>query len=120
MKVTVLCSDNTVVVDGVGLWVDCADVHGLISVIQWDGEEGWIEFYNDNKGRHIANVKITDFSPYTFLVEKWNETKAESDAKAKAVAEANQAAKEDGPAALSHIRAAAAPRAVSGSASSDA
>ena len=110
MKVVISRAQNLVLVDDKPLWVDCRALPAYVQVIQWDGGvdmdsgEGWIEFVNDHKGQHLANVKITDLSPYTFLVEKWHETKFENDAKAKAVAEANADAKADGPAALAHVR----------------
>lgn len=111
MKLVIIRPDNSVILDGAGLWVDCAALPAYIHAVQWDGEEGWIEFVNDHKGQHLPNLKISNLSPYAFLVEKWNETKAENDARAKAIADANAAAKADGPAALAHVRSVAGPAA---------
>lgn len=109
MKVVINCADNSVIVDGIGLWVDCKDVHGLVSFVQFDSDDGVgeMQFYNDGKGRQVANLPINAAyfqQQFSFLVEKWNETKAENDAKAKAIVDANAAARADGPDALKHLR----------------
>jgi hypothetical protein len=116
MKVVINCPDNSVVIDGVHLWVDCKDVHGLVTFVHFDSEDGlgWMQFHNDGKGRFLANLPINaDYfqQQFSFLVEKWNETKAENDAKAKAIADANAAARSDGAEALKHVRGIAGPAA---------
>lgn len=97
--VTIVRPDNTVVVDGVGLKVDCTSLPGYVKSIQWTGESGWIEFMQDHKSQFLPNMPIADFTPYKYLSDKWVEAKAASDA----MAHADEAAKADGPAALAAI-----------------
>lgn len=99
-KITIVRTDNVVVVDGVGLKVDCTSLPGYIKAIQWVEDTGWIEFVQDHKGQFLKNQKIVDFTDYVYLVEKWNEAKAAADAMAAADAEA----KASGPLALAALR----------------
>jgi hypothetical protein len=93
-----------VVVDGVGHWVDCTSLPGYVRVIQWRGDEGEIEFMQDHKRAFLPNVKFTDFAPYNYLVEKWEEAKAAAAAKTATDA----LARADGQAALELLHAPAA------------
>ena len=80
MQVTIIRSDNTVIVNGQSASVDCSDVSPVIRAIQWNGKTGWIEF--ERQGDHfIANTKIVDFSPYAFLADRWRYAFAEQSAK---------------------------------------
>ena len=76
MKVTIVQNDNVVYVDGVAYPVDCSSLPTYFRAIQWNGVSGEIEFDVDAKGRQLPNLKITDFSPYQYLVEMWEASKA--------------------------------------------
>lgn len=81
MRVTIFTNDNSVIVEGYKNVVDCSLLDERISVIQWYGASGEIEFHNNS---HIDNdVKgnevITDFAPFQYLVDAW-EVEARKDA----------------------------------------
>lgn len=80
MQVTAVRNDNTVIVNGVALKVDCGDLPSVIRVIHWNGKSGWIEF-NPAPDGFVPNMKIVDFSPYTHLVDRWRLVLAEQNAK---------------------------------------
>lgn len=105
MNITISRADNFVVVDRVGFKVNCSEMHALVSVVQWTGDspqknpEGWvnagaghIEFFQDHRGKHLANLPIATFRDYSFLYEKWLAKKAEADG----IAAADARAHEDG------------------------
>jgi hypothetical protein len=75
MKLSILCPDNMVIVDGVALAVDCSHLPSYMRVIQWDGESGWIEFEKDARGQFVPNTKIVDIVPYQFLIDGWKAAK---------------------------------------------
>ena len=67
-RVTVVPSDNVVVVDGVSKVVDCSNVPKFIHAIQWDGVRGHIEFVPiDNV--HQGNLAITSFDQFSYLLD---------------------------------------------------
>lgn len=69
MQITIVRDDNTVIVNGKALQVECGDLPAIFRVIQWTGAEGWIEYRQGE--RFVPNLKITDFSPYGYLVDRW-------------------------------------------------
>jgi hypothetical protein len=75
-KVTIVPEDNKVYVEGVALDVDI-DLPAFIHAIQWDGSQGEIEFKPDKFGKRMSNVKIIDFNPYEYLVQRWKARKDE-------------------------------------------
>lgn len=77
MRVTISREDNTVIVNGTPLSVDCSDLSHIIRVVQWDGAIGWIEFVQAFDGGFIPNIKIIDFKPYDYLVDRWRLALAE-------------------------------------------
>jgi len=94
MKVSIIPSDKTIIVDGQALTFDY-DIDPTIHAIQWDGDSGEIE-YNDG----IANEQFTDailVDPFVYAYEDEVERlEAEAQATAQAVvdeAEALEAAK---------------------------
>ena len=68
MRVSVVIPDGMVIVDGVGRQVSMAGLESVLHAIQWDGAEGELEY---GKPRN-QNVAITDFTPYQFLIARWN------------------------------------------------
>jgi len=80
MSETIVRPDNIVVVDGVGLTVDCSGLDPAISVIQWDGAAGHIEYVNPpNASEFKANTPIDDFEPYQKYVDAWHAAKQEQE-----------------------------------------
>ena len=94
MKVSIIPSDKTIIVDGQALTFDY-DIDPTIHALQWDGDSGEIE-YNDG----IANEQFTDSTLVDSLVSAYEDEverlEAEAQANAQAVvdeAEALEAAK---------------------------
>lgn len=82
MRVTIVRSDNTVIVEGRPAQVDCSDLSAVIRVVQWDGAVGWVEF-EPFSGAFVPNMKIVDFAPYKYLVDRWRLAFMEQKAQAK-------------------------------------
>lgn len=94
MKLTIIPSDNVVLVDGRALRVELggfAQLEGLHAV-QWNGSKGHIEF--DNRDRDNTefklNEKLTNIEAYQDIVDAWMEAKIEDDARIAAAQEALQ------------------------------
>jgi len=100
MKVMISRPDNTVAVDGVAHWVNCAALAAYIKVIQWDTDRGHIEFVNDGRGAFNPNLPIIDIKPYQFLIDAWQA----ADKVAQEKAAANKAARDDEGAAAAALR----------------
>jgi hypothetical protein len=72
MRVTIVPAENKVNIDGVAKFgIDCSGLPSDVSVIQWGGSSGWVEFVNDGHGEFVPNAMIADFAPYQYLVEAW-------------------------------------------------
>lgn len=73
MRITIVVDDNVVMIEGQAETVDCSsllpqDVH----VIQWYGTHGEVEYATDiQTGHRKGNDKITDITPYQYLVDAW-------------------------------------------------
>ena len=90
MKVSIIPSDKTIIVDGQALTFDY-DIDPTIHALQWDGDSGEIE-YNDG----IANEQFTDSTLVDTLVSAYEDEVERLEAEAQAVvdeAEALEAAK---------------------------
>jgi hypothetical protein len=79
MRVTIIPVDGFVSVDGEGyseldLSFMASDIHAL----QWYETDGEIE-RKDNRGRVIANEKITDLTPYQPALDAWQAAKTEAE-----------------------------------------
>ena len=90
--VTIIRPDNYVVSDtpeGVkeARLVDCSSLPAEVSVVQWFGDHGWIEYANDISkfGQpdfvFRVNEPITDFEQYQPYLAAWALTKAAPDIK---------------------------------------
>jgi hypothetical protein len=67
MRVSINSIDNTIVVDGKGMTVDCAGLRAEeISAVQWHGDHGEIEFIGHKK----YNQTIDDFSRFQVYVDR--------------------------------------------------
>lgn len=75
MRVVIIPYENRVNVEGYSHTVDCSSLDEEISVVQWFGTNGWIEFHSDiQTGKGRGNEDITDFAPYQYLVDAWEVT----------------------------------------------
>ncbi len=82
MKVSIIPSDKTIIVDGQALTFDY-DIDPTIHAIQWDGDSGEIE-YNDG----IANEQFTDSTLVDTLVSAYEDEVERLEAEAQATAQA--------------------------------
>jgi hypothetical protein len=80
MNATIVRPDNIVVVDGLGLAVDCSDLDPVISVVQWGGTAGHIEYVNPPYASEFkTNTLINDFAPYQKYVDAWHAAKQQQE-----------------------------------------
>ena len=82
MKVSIIPSDKTIIVDGQALTFDY-DIDPTIHALQWDGNSGEIE-YNDG----IANEQFTDSTLVDSLVSAYEDEVERLEAEAQATAQA--------------------------------
>ena len=82
MKVSIIPSDKTIIVDGQALTFDY-DIDPTIHALQWDGDSGEIE-YNDG----IANEQFTDSTLVDSLVSAYEDEVERLEAEAQATAQA--------------------------------
>lgn len=74
MKTVILPTKDTVIVDGVSHAVDCSALDQTIHVIEWNGQNGIIEYINDQFGDpndFRGNQKIDDIAPYQSVIDQW-------------------------------------------------
>jgi hypothetical protein len=65
-RVSINCLDDTIVVDGESLLIDCSGLRAAgISAVQWDGDAGHIEYIKHAK----PNEAIEDFDAYLSFVD---------------------------------------------------
>ena len=83
MKVSIIPSDKTIVVDGQALTFDY-DIDPTIHAIQWDGDSGEIEYNDDG----IANEQFTDSTLVDSLVSAYEDEVERLEAEAQATAQA--------------------------------
>ncbi len=82
MKVSIIPSDQTIIVDGQALTFNY-DIDPTIHALQWDGDSGEIE-YNDG----IANEQFTDSTLVDTLVSAYEDEVERLEAEAQATAQA--------------------------------
>ena len=101
MRVSIIKDDGTVVKDGVAYTdLDLSALPDGFHALQWYGSDGDLEGKDENN--RPTNTDITDFSPYQWCVDKWQEAydaeqaaiAAEAAAEAAAAAAAAAAAEE--------------------------
>lgn len=92
MKMTVICEDRTVVVDGDPRVVN-KDVFMPEGVwaIRWYGKRGEVEYPIDDEGKKKENEEFFDLSPYQYLVDA-HDTAKQRDHDAKTAADEAAAA----------------------------
>jgi hypothetical protein len=84
MRLTIIPSDNTVVVDGRGATVNLAGYPALngVHAIQWDGEQGHIEFKNSpfSTANFKTNERLAGIGAYQNIIDTWRQVVKEIDA----------------------------------------
>ena len=83
MKVSIIPSDKTIIVDGQALTFDY-DIDPTIHALQWDGDSGEIEYNDDG----IANEQFTDSTLVDTLVSAYEDEVERLEAEAQATAQA--------------------------------
>jgi hypothetical protein len=72
MKVTIVAEESRVTVEGFTEPVDCSTLAEDISVIQWYGTFGEIEFHTDlSTGDRKPNERISDYAVIKPYVDLW-------------------------------------------------
>lgn len=100
MRVTIFKAHNLVAVNGVQHHVDCTKLPGDFHVLQWYDTHGELEYAStmeDGKWQKKPNDDIADLGAYQGYLAAWGAEdervrRAAEEAKAKAEAEANDAA----------------------------
>jgi hypothetical protein len=77
MRLTIIPSDNFVLVDGVARTVDCSAIPANVHAVQWNGTSGEVEYKTltcDHCGvrSRKANDAITSIEPYQKIVDAWH------------------------------------------------
>jgi hypothetical protein len=79
-KVSIVRADNLVYVNGEAQTVDCSHLPSYFHAIQWYGDAktpyGEIEFAEDAEGKRMPNTRFSDFAPYAYLQDGWDQAKA--------------------------------------------
>jgi len=84
MRVTIVTSDDAVLVESMLQHVDCAALRAEGKhAVQWYGSSGEVEFIttvDPDTGQQTRppNEQITDFSPYQIYVDQWEAANARS------------------------------------------
>lgn len=87
MRVTIIRSDNTVIVEGERQTVDCSGLPKDFHALQWDGAHGEIE-YDATRCTHCGarskkgNSLISDLTPYQPYIDGWKAAKAKAEEEA--------------------------------------
>lgn len=66
MKLTIIPSDNSVLIDNIGYTVDIKNLYPNIHAVQWFDNTGWIE-YTDK-----PNETISDIDQFQSAIDLWN------------------------------------------------
>lgn len=76
MRVTIVCDDHRVLVDGVAHDLDPALFPTNVHAVQWYGTKGEIEFRPDTQGRKPANEPIESIEALQPILDAWTEAHA--------------------------------------------
>jgi hypothetical protein len=71
MRITVLVSDNAVIVDGRPLPVDCHAIDQNIRVMNWWDTHGEVEFHNEPGTTFKRNGKLDSLTDFRDAIEAW-------------------------------------------------
>jgi hypothetical protein len=85
MRLTIIPSDNAVIIDGRGMSFSLSGYPSLkgIHAVQWDGEKGHIEFKNSpfSTTDFRTNERINGIAAYRDIIDRWMQLATEEDAK---------------------------------------
>lgn len=77
MRLTIIPSDGTVIVDGVGFnGLDLSFMPANVHAVQWYDTYGDVEIKN-GFGKMVENIEITSIEPYQQAVTAWQTKKTE-------------------------------------------
>jgi hypothetical protein len=75
MRLTIIPSDDIVIVDDEGKEVDCTQFSELegLNAVQWNGTTGWIEFDNRDSTPYTfkCNEPIESVDAYQDVIDAW-------------------------------------------------
>lgn len=83
MQLTIIVPDNTIIIDGRALPIDCSTLDPNIRIVQWYDDHGEIEFDNVPGQDFRRNGKINSLSGLSQVIEAWQELAARFDAEDK-------------------------------------
>lgn len=106
-KITIVRSDNTVIVDGERHTVDCSSLPPMFHALQWDGARGEVEYAHsvciacgqNHKAPNRTITSLADVPEAAPLLDAWKAAKADAEAAAEAEAKAAAEAEAKGDAA---------------------
>lgn len=71
-KVTIVPDDGKVIIDGEARIVDLSDMPADVHAVQWQGNEGEIEYRPGADGSRKPNAGMSDFAPFQKYIGRWN------------------------------------------------
>lgn len=78
MKITIIPTDQIVIVDGVAVaGIDMSGVSNIVQAVQWDGISGFVEYNNGD-----ATSKIDTVADYQIIIDRYVAIRADEEAKA--------------------------------------
>ena len=75
MNMVIIPEDDFIAIDGVGYRVDMNSVDSNIHAVQWDGQNGWIEYKNLPDGTKPENLNITNIDDFSIVMQLWKTAK---------------------------------------------
>ena len=84
MNLTIIPIDGAVYVNGYSYsQLDLSFVPNDVHALQWENDKGWVEFKNLDNGTKPQNESITELPSWANQAKvKWDEAKADEEAKA--------------------------------------
>jgi hypothetical protein len=79
MRLTIIPSDNVVVVGGRAIRVDCSNIDRNIHAVHWHDTEGVVEFNNDGEPVARGNGKLDSIAEFQSIVDAWHAAVALAD-----------------------------------------
>ena len=82
MRLTIVPSDNMVIVDSVAHEVDCSafPILAATHAVQWDGTRGHLEYKQGDPTQYRANTPLMSIDPYADVVKAWEAKRAKVEA----------------------------------------
>jgi hypothetical protein len=82
MRLTIIVTDNIVVIDGQSETVDLTSMSEGVRTVQWDEDAGHVEYYN--LGEHQPNEEIDNIDDYQWVIDAWEVAAVEREKKEQA------------------------------------